>query len=174
MINTLANRYFLSKTIYRSCISLVLIILCFSVNGQEQPPRPIEVRVFQNLSFGAIIQGNVGGQVIIDPQGSRSVSGDIIPVALGYSYYPAIYEVEANSGSLITIENGPDITLNGSNGGQLTLHVGNSIPSSPFVNTKSPPFRTQIRIGGTLYVGSSLSNPSGDYIGYFSVTFVQQ
>lgn len=154
--------------------SLALIIICFSAQAQEDPPRPLQVTTYQNLSFGAIIQGTIGGQVIIDPQGSRSVSGDIIPVNMGYSYYPAIFEVEANPGSLITILNGPDIILNGNNGGTLTLHIGNSIPSSPFVNTKNPPFNTQVRIGGTLYVGTSLDNPAGNYIGYFSVTFIQQ
>jgi hypothetical protein len=123
---------------------------------------------------GAIIQGSIGGQVIIDPQGSRSVTGDIIPVNMGYQYFPAIFEVEAIPGSLITIVNGPDVILNGNNGGTLTLHIGTSIPVSPFINTKNPPFRTQVRIGGTLYVGSSFANPSGNYIGYFSVTFAQQ
>lgn len=157
-----------------SVCSLLLVLFSFSTLAQEHPPRPLQVSVFQNLSFGAVIQGALGGQVIIDPQGSRSISGDIIPVNMGYTYFPAIFDVEAIPGSLITIANGSDITLNGNNGGTLTMHIGTSIPTSPFVATKNPPFRNQVRVGGTLYVGNSIANPSGNYIGFFEVTFVQQ
>ena len=153
---------------------LMLILLCFKASAQEDPPRPLKVTTFQNLSFGAFIQGNTGGQVIIDPIGSRSLTGDLIPVFLGYQVYPAIFEVEALPGSIITIFNGPDVTMTGNHGGTLNLHIGTSIPTSPFINTINPPFKTQVRIGGTLTVGTMLNNPSGDYIGYFSVTFIQQ
>jgi len=163
-----------NKTILSFLGSLVLVFICFSANAQEDPPRPLQVTTFQNLSFGAIIQGTSGGKIIIDPQGSRSVTGDIIPVNMGYSYYPAIFEIEAIPGLLITIVNGPDVLLNGNNGGTILLHIGTSIPTSPFVNTKSPPYRVQVRLGGTLTVGNSIANPSGNYIGYFSVTFAQQ
>lgn len=162
------------KTLICIVIGLGLTVVSFSARAQEEPPRPLQVTTFQNLSFGAIIQGNIGGLITIDPQGSRTVSGDIIPVNMGFQYYPAIFEIEANPGCLIAIVNGPDINLTGNNGGTLTMHIGPSIPSSPFINTSSPPFRTQVRIGGTLYVGNNLDNPSGSYIGYFSVTFVQQ
>lgn len=153
---------------------VTLFFISFSVHAQEDPPRPMQVTTFQNLSFGAFIQGNTGGQVVVDPIGSRSLTGDLIPVFLGYQVYPAIFEVEALPGSIITIINGPDVVLTGNHGGTLHLHLGASIPSSPFINTINPPFKTQIRIGGTLTVGTMLNNPSGDYIGYFSVTFVQQ
>jgi hypothetical protein len=156
---------------------LLGILLCFTLTqgfAQEDPPRPVQVTTFQNLSFGAIIQGNVGGKVIIDPQGNRTITGDLYAVNLGYQYYPAIFEIEALPGSIVTLVNGPDVLMNGSNGGTITLHLGASIPASPFINKTSPPFKTQVRIGGELTVGNSLMNPSGDYIGYFQVTFVQQ
>jgi hypothetical protein len=153
--------------------SLLLVILCLSANAQEDPPRPLQVTTFQNLSFGAFIQGNVGGKVIIDPQGSRSITGDLIPFgSMGYPYYPAIFEIIAIPGSLINIVFGPDITLVGNNGGTLMLRVDTSLPSSPFINTQST--STQVRIGGTLSVGNSIANPAGNYIGTFSITFVQQ
>lgn len=163
------NKYLLSVA-----FSLVLLVYYSPAMAQEEPPRPLIVSNFQNLGFGAIIQGIAGGQVTIDPQGSRSVTGDIIPAYLGFSYYPAIFEIEATPGSIITIVNGADVALTGNNGGTLTLHIGSSIPSSPFINTKNPPYRTQIRIGGTLIVGNSLANPAGNYTGTFSITFVQQ
>jgi len=142
--------------------------------GQEEPPRPITVTTFQNLSFGAIVQGFSGGSVIVYPNGSRSVTGDIVQANLGYAYYPAIFEVSANLGTLVTILNGPDVILNGSNGGTLTLQLGESDPPSPYVNSTSPPGVTQVRIGGTLYVGSPLANPAGSYHGTFFITFIQE
>jgi hypothetical protein len=153
-------------------VGLILVCICFSANAQEYPPRPMQVSTIQNLSFGAFIQGNIGGKVIIDPQGSRTVTGDLIPANMGYSYYPAIFQIDAIPGTLINIVFGPDVTLNGSNGGTLTLHVDTSLPSSPFINTKNT--STQVRIGGTLTVSNSIANPAGNYIGNFSITFVQQ
>jgi hypothetical protein len=153
---------------------LVLALLSFSAYSQEQPPRPLQVSTFQNLSFGAVIQGGTGGIITIDPQGSRTVSGSIIPYNSGYPHFPAVFDVEAIPGTLVTILNGPDILLTGNNGGTLSLHIGTSIPTSPFVAAKVPPFRTSVRIGGTLTVGNSIANPSGNYIGFFEVTFIQQ
>ena len=153
---------------------MVFILLSISASAQEDPPRPLQVSTFQNLSFGAIIQGTTGGKIMIDPEGSRSVTGDIIPVNMGYSYYPAIFEIRALPGALINIVNGPDVLLNGNNGGTLLLHIGNSIPNSPFINTRNPASPIQVRIGGTLTIGNSIANPAGNYIGYFTVTFAQQ
>jgi hypothetical protein len=174
MIQNTVYKSLTEKAIVNVFAVLALIFVCATSKAQEDPPRPLKVTTFQNLSFGAFIQGNTGGQVIIDPQGNRSLNGDLIPVYLGYQYYPAIFETEALPGAIITILNGPDITLTGNHGGTLTLHIGASIPPSPYINTTNPPFKTQVRIGGTLYVGTMLNNPAGDYIGYFSVTFVQQ
>jgi len=167
-------KYFEIKTnLYIFC-SMALILLSLSARAQEHPPRPLQVSLYQNLNFGAVIQGTIGGQITIDPQGFRTVSGDIIPVNLGYTYYPAIFNLEAIPGSLITIVNGPDITLTGSNGGTLLMKIGLSIPNSPFVATQTPPFRNDVRIGGILFISNSAANPAGNYIGTFSVTFIQQ
>lgn len=168
--NTESNR----MLIWAFSLLFCFIFLHNKLSAQEDPPRPMILNTFQNLSFGAFITGYSGGTVIIYPDGTRSVTGDILPVFQGYQHHPAIFEVEANPGVVISIINGPDITLFGNNGGTLTLHIGESIPASPFVNTTSPPFRTQVRIGGTLQVGNMLDNPSGEYSGTFSITFIQE
>ncbi|KAF0200071.1 MAG: hypothetical protein FD170_3789 [Bacteroidetes bacterium] len=162
--------------IFRVLISLMAAMVLFAItaHAQEDPPKPMQVSTYQHLSFGAFINGNNGGTVTIDPQGNRSVTGDIIPVFLGNQFHPAIFEVEANAGVVISIINGPDITLTGSNGGSILLHLGASLPLSPFINSTRPPFRTQIMIGGTITVGNTLANPPGDYTGQFFVTFVQE
>jgi hypothetical protein len=163
------NRFF-----HLFVLCIVLLLFSASANAQVQPPKPIKVTTFQNLSFGAFFQGVAGGSVIIYPSGSRAVTGDVIQASLGYSYYPAIFEVEANPGSQIIIQKGPDVLLSGSNSGTMTLHIGDTDPVSPFVNSTTPPGRTQVRVGATLLVGSPLANPVGAYNGTFTITFIQQ
>lgn len=165
----------LPVALLRNILLLGILFLWYvDASAQEDPPRPISVSTFQNLSFGAVIEGYSGGNVIIYPSGSRSVTGDIIQANLGYAYYPAIFEVGANLGTLVTILNGPDVVLTGSNGGTMIMHLGESDPPSPYVNTLSPPGLTQVRIGGTLSVGNPLANPAGSYSGTFFITFIQE
>ena len=142
--------------------------------GQPQPPRPITVYNVKDINFGAFVAGLSGGTLIVYPNGSRSSTGDIYEINLGYQFYPAIFEIDANKGSNISILSGADAILTGSNGGTLTMHLGSSEPQSPFVTTANPPGRTQVRIGGTLYVGNPQANPPGAYSGTFAVTFNQE
>ena len=160
-----------------------LLLLCSSLitDAQEPPPRPITVSVnpAQGLMFGAFFQGLAGGTVVLSPDGSRSVSGDLVQANLGVPFSPAIFEVDANPGTVIAIMNGPDVPLTGSNGGSLSLHIGSASIGSQnnvtqFVSTIIPPAQTQVRIGGTLTVGDKLHNPAGQYSGTFSVIFIQQ
>jgi hypothetical protein len=145
------------------------------LKAQEPPPRPITVTVTgQSLSFGAFSHGPVGGTVTINPDGSRSASGDVILLNLGYSFSTALYEVVANPGTVINLLNGPDVTLPGSNGGSMTLHIGNSDPASPFVTTAVPPASTSLNVGGTLTVSNPGANPPGSYSGTFDITFIQE
>jgi Domain of unknown function (DUF4402) len=157
-------------------VSMLLCGCSFSVKAQPPPPRPISIYVnpAQGLIFGAFFQGASGGTVIVYPDGSRTVTGSLVLANLGYPYSPAIFEVDANVGTAVSIMNGPDVTLTGSNGGSVSLHIGTASTGSSFVTTAISPSRTQVRIGGTLTVGNPLANPSGNYSGTFSVTFIQQ
>lgn len=157
-------------------ILVVLQLLPKHVQAQELPPTPFAIysNPAQGLFFGAFYHGMMGGSVIVYPDGSRSSTGDVVPVSLGFPFSPAILEVEAPLGTRIAILNGPDVALTGSNGGTMMLHVGSSDIGPSFVTTTAPPARTQVRVGGTLYVGSSLANPVGAYVGMFSITFIQE
>lgn len=165
---------------YIGILAFCLNAFCVSVNAQTPtdslPNDPGSLRVFtiQNLSFGAFARGNNGGNIIISPSGSRSVTGDIIPLSLGFQFYNAIFEIESPPGNIISILFGPPAVLNGSNGGSITLNLGNSDPTSPFINNQAPPFRTQLNVGGTLVVGSLASAPPGSYSGLFYLTFNQE
>ncbi len=126
------------------------------------------------MIFRAFFQGPSGGTVIVFPDGSRSVTGSLVQANLGFPFSPAIFEVDANVGTVVSIMNGPDVILYGSNGGSINLHIGEASTGSLFISSVPPPSRTLVRIGGTLTVGNPLANPPGNYSGNFSVTFIQQ
>ena len=156
---------------------LILLLLTLSslVKAQEPPPRPVVINVTaQTLSFGAFTHGAVGGTVTISSGGLRSSTGDVILLSLGYPYSTTLYEVIANPGTIISILNGPDVVLPGSNGGSITLSIGASDPVSPFVTSTPPPLPTYLNIGGTISIGNTGANPPGDYSGTYDITFVQQ
>lgn len=149
-----------------------MISTSHAIYGQELPPQPmiVTVNLGQNLSFGAFYQGSSGGSVIISPTGSRSSTGDIVLLGMGYIPSTALYDIVANPGTLVSILKGPDAILS-SGGNTMTLK---SESSGPFVITATPPSSTQLKVGGTLIVGSPFTNPPGNYTGTFDVTFVQE
>ena len=134
-------------------------------------PGSITVYTVQHLSFGAFSIGNSGGTVVIANNGTRSVTGDVLGLNLGTSYFQAIFDVDGPQGAIVSILNGTDATLTGSNGGSMLMHIGNPDPSSPFIITVAQPARTQVKIGGTLTAGNSSANPPGNYSGTFYITF---
>ncbi len=152
---------------------ICLVQFCIPAHAQEKPPRPITVTVstLQHLSFGTFIQSGAIGTVTVDHTGSRSATGSVILPGMYSIVTPALFEVDAIPGTLVTIVNGTPATLTGSNGGSLSLTIGESNTGSPFITTGD---KTLVYIGGTLIVNSLLSNPAGNYFGMFSVTFIQQ
>ena len=174
MIHTISNNF--KKLLIPVAITILLLLNAYAAKTQPPPPRPLYIYVnpAQGLIFGAFFHGAAGGTVIIYPDGSRSVTGDIVQANLGIPFSPAIFEVDADAGTPVSILNGPDAVLTGSNGGSITLHVGASSTGSSFITTVVPPARTQVRIGGTLTIGSPLANPAGTYSGSFSVTFIHE
>jgi hypothetical protein len=161
----------------RSLLVLPFIILLAAsqvVKAQEPPPRPITVTVMQNLAFGVFTQGMSGGTVVISSVGNRSATGDVVLLNLGYSFSAASYDIVANPGTVISLLNGPDAILPGSNGGSMILHIGSSNPAWPFVTTAVPPTPTSMTVGGTLTVSNPGANPAGNYSGTFNITFIQE
>ena len=161
---------------YRLIIPVLLFFLLISheIIAQEPPPRPLEVNLVQDMGFGAFTHGLVGGTISVDPSGVRSVTGDVILLNLGYTFSAAIFNLVAIPGTVITIMFGADVSLPGSNGGSMTLHIGQSDPVSPFVMNTMPPSATQLKVGGTLTVGNTAANPPGSYSGTFDITFMQE
>jgi len=152
----------------------VLLMMSTHSIAQEMPPRPISVALNRSLNFGAFSQSVSGGTVTVDPSGVRNSSGDIVLVNMGFLYYPAVFELEGNPGTVVHFMAGPPATLTGSNGGSMTMTLGESEPMSPFILSTSQNGVLQVTIGGTLEVGSPLANPAGGYSGTFIVMFIQE
>lgn len=151
------------------------IILLFAASteiiAQEDPPRPPSITPTTDLSFGAFYPGAAGGTITISPAGSRTSTGDVVLLGLGYLFSAAHYNVYSNAGTVISILNGPDVPLTWS-GYSMNLHIGISNPASPFVNTNPYSVPTELTVGATLSVGNSLANPPGTYNGTFNITLV--
>ena len=172
------------KKIRRGIIKYIILLLAiaFSTDIKAQDPTDslpgdpgaIHVYTYQNLQFGTFAQGGSGGTITVSNSGGRSATGSIILINQGGSFFQSIIDVEATPGSLISITNGADATLTGSNGGTVTLTIGNSNPTSPFNTSIAPPGRTPVNIGGTLTVGNSTASPPGNYTGVFYITFNQE
>jgi len=144
---------------------------CLNLASLSSFSQISSVNAVQSLSFGAFSQGRTGGTVSISPDGVRSVTGSVVPLNLGIAYYPALFEIEAPEGTVVSILNSGTFTLTGSNGGSMVLQIGNPDPASPFAVIVPPPGKTRVSFGGTLTVGSTAQNPPGNYSGSFSITF---
>lgn len=151
----------------------MLLLFPWTADGQEPPPRPIEVTETQQLSFGAFTLSGAGGTVIIYSDGSRGTTGSVIPVTASPVYTTARFELVANRGTIVSLLGWPSSTL--SNGTQtMTFTINSTLPVLPYVISTVPPIGTTLNLGGTLNVGSILANPSGSYSGTYNITFVQE
>jgi len=160
-------------------VILIIIINVFAgstLNAQEPPPRPIRINpTAQILSFGAFYHGALGGTVSIEPSGDRTSTGDIVLLGMGYAYSPAMFEVNAHPGTVISILNGPPVTLTGSNGGSLQLSLGSTIPGPQFVSNVKFNIAIPLYVGGIItVVGGPIANPPGTYNGSFYITLVRE
>lgn len=161
-------------------LSLLFLFSADVLVAQPPPPRKVTITpTAQGLSFGAFTHGPAGGAVTVNASGTRSSSGSVILLGMGYSFTPALFNLTGNAGSTVTITLGPDVALAGSNGGSMTLHlvdINSATPAtlqqiSPFVLLLRATTTAQFRVGGSLIVGSSAANPPGSYSGTFAIIF---
>ncbi|HPR73214.1 MAG TPA: DUF4402 domain-containing protein [Bacteroidales bacterium] len=150
---------------------LFLFITSLRVYAQENPPRPPLIAKTFDLAFGAFYHGAAGGTVSVDENDSRSSSGDVVLLGLGYPVSAARFNINSNPGTLINILSIPDFTLSW-NSYTMLVEIENSNPSLPFVNNNDYSIPTELSFGARLHVGNSLSNPPGSYSGSFEVTLV--
>lgn len=164
----------------RSVVVIMMCFICFYAISQTPTdslpgdPGSLTVYTLQNMAFGALHPGASGGSVSISTAGSRSFTGSVVLLNLGIAYFQSIFEIEAPAGTIVSILNGPDATLTGSNGGSMSLRINNSEPASPFSTTVPSPGRTTVNIAGTLTVGNPSVTLPGSYSGTLYITFNQE
>jgi len=173
-MNSLFQCAFSKRLLIPFCIILASLSVFETAKAQEKPPRPITVTAVtgMGLQFGAFCSGATGGTVTVTSGGVRSSTGSIILVSLGYSFAPAEILVTGNIGTLVTISNGTDVSMTGSNGGSISLHLESASTGTPFIINSIT--GVNVFIGGTITVGIPGANPPGAYNGTFNVTFIQQ
>jgi hypothetical protein len=157
-------------------VFLTAFFFCSGTYAQEMPPRPVTASFLQNLSFGAFaVTPSALGSVVLTATGTRYVQGTgVILVNMGFVYYPAIFGLQGNLGTIIHPLNGPLVTLTGPNGKSMTMQLGDSFPADPIIISVAPPGTMQVYVGGILDVMDINSNPPGFYSGTFSIMFVQE
>jgi len=158
--------------------SIIFLLVGFSEVLYSQstpfpPPRQIEVFATQPLSFGDFFTGSSGGTVIVSPSGARTATGTVM-LASGFGEQ-AIFEVSLLPGRQVSIMLGPTAVLTRVGGSeQMTVTIGPTDKGTSFVTNAGHPFRNPVQVGGTLNVGSMASNPAGQYVGFITVTFIQE
>ncbi|MFZ4582687.1 MAG: DUF4402 domain-containing protein [Paludibacter sp.] len=168
----------------RYCL-YIFLLLCASIvtvyaqTGPDLPQRTAVVRATQKLNFGdmTILAGSSGGTITVDYNGLRTHTGSVILLNIGNPVQQAIFEVKICPGRLVNVTFPSTITLTGSNGGSMLLHLGPTsigASGSSFISNKGCDDLHFVSVGGTLDVGAIGANPAGLYSGTFSLTFVQQ
>lgn len=156
----------------------LITVSAFSQPGL--PSRTVTVHSTQAINFGSfclVNNGSSGGTVTVDWMGNRTATGQVMLLNSGPAPQAAIFEINLCQGRLVVITYPVSTILSGNNGGSVKLNIGpteKGVSGSAFqVNTECS-FITQLRVGGTLVIGSNTANPGGDYSGNFSITFNQQ
>jgi hypothetical protein len=157
--------------------------LLFAGMVYSQPPLPARtftVNSTQGLHFGSFCLqtiGSSGGTVTIGYDGSRSSTGEVMLLSTAPESQPAIYEISLCQGRSVVMTYPATTILAGNNGGYMSLNIGPTEKGPSGITIEGNAdcnFVTQIRVGGTLIVGSNAANPGGTYTGSFSIIFNQQ
>jgi hypothetical protein len=173
MIGINVNRLF-NKLLFLT----VVLLMCAKVSFSQPvlPQRTLTVTATQALHFGTFcVKGWPGGSVRVGYDGTRTSSGNIALLAMAPYAQPAIFEIKLCEGRNVIVTFSPTTTLNGSNGGTLTLDVGpteKGINGASFNTNGDCDYITPLRVGGTLHMpGSTIP---GIYTGSFDITFNQE
>ncbi|WP_165499025.1 DUF4402 domain-containing protein [Gramella sp. KN1008] len=161
---------------FKLIIGLLPVLLSYhQMAAQENPPIPVEVEVntAQFLDFGAFTVGENGGTVSVDHTGTRTWTDDITLLNSGSTVSPALFDVYANPGTIITITHPPSFEL--TRGGQkISLEINSYSTGNTFISTQNSDIPNPVYIGGTLTLGSPSANTPGRYSGTIMITFNQQ
>ncbi len=158
-----------------------LLVFMFSnieTKAQENPPVPIqvEVRTSRNLNFGSFTVGTSGGNVRVNSNSQRTVDGDIFELTFGEPVSAALFDVYANPGTIIQIQDYGETELDNGSGGIIYLTIDSFSTGQRTFITKMPNAQpNEVFIGGTLRIpGDNSGILPGRYQGTFTLDFIHQ
>jgi len=172
---------------------LVMVIWGMSAFGQNAPDLPSHTGTVLypvvSLSFGDFTfpSGSSGGHVTVTTGGTRIPGEDVYLLSMGTPVQAGMFEFKLCPGRTVTINYPTDaqLTWTGGSGGILEIdELTFSIDGEPIVDSGNGFIKFtshkgcndihRIYMGGTIRVGSILSNPSGMYHTDVVLTVVQQ
>jgi hypothetical protein len=169
----------------KNCLLTLLLVAMFflfiNVSSAQPglPQREITAIPTQPIDFGTFYVTGAG-TIKVDFQGNVTTTGGVVSVNTS-SVTPAVFEIKLCQGRTVTLSNVYSVNINGSNGGQLELLIGEAkrdglgdvlTNGSTFAVDTNCTFTTILRAGGTLIVPANAVQ--GVYIGSFPLTFTQQ
>lgn len=168
-----------------SFLGLILILSFGGSRLQAQSPQQASVmgHVFaevissfsavetSQMNFGRFSPGPFGGQIILTPQGTISVSGSVVPGSGIHN--AASFSVTGDSNTSFSINLPKTIAVLTSTSGPKTMQITNwsSVPSAGPGNGTLQEGVLSVYVGATLKVGTINDNPVGIYTGSYTITF---
>lgn len=165
----------------RNLISIIFLSLMVTGNGWSQASitsqafaeviEALTAQESQQLNFGRFSPEANGGQIIVNPDGTRSAQGTVL-LASG-PHTPGLFTVSGApmANFIIQLPSAPAILTH--QGTNKTMVVDNWMSDPPATNETSTQANgsQQISIGATLNIGNLQDNPVGIYSGTFQLTF---
>ena len=164
----------------RQALTMIILMGMFVGQAVAQPTLPqrsITVIPTQGINFGTFcLTGGAGGTVVIGWNGDRSATGSIALLMMDSNAHEAIFAIKLCEGRIVQMTFDSSVSLNNTKGGTtLVLIPGptdKGLNGSSFATNSDCNSITLLRMGGTLRVPPTAL--SGNYTGYFGITFNQQ
>lgn len=155
-------------------LPLLCGLLFFAFSEPTVMKAQLRIDVVQDISFGSFYVGANGGTITITPEGTRTTTGTIVPLATS-TETPAIFEVR----SLTLFPRRVHIVFPASvyltrSGGSERMIVTNFKSNKPSDSFWASLLTQTVNVGATLNVQGPSANPPGKYTGTFSVIFAYE
>jgi hypothetical protein len=162
----------------------ILFLMLIGISGiRASAQASVSARVFaqviaaitatetSQLNFGPFSPETSGGEILIHPQGGRSANGTVILVS-GANNPASFYITGENDATYsITLPDAPVTITNLNSSKTMVVTEWKSIPPAGKGAGALHGGSQIINIGATLKVGTAFDNPTGIYMGTYTITF---
>lgn len=162
---------------------LLLSLVCNRLHAQSTQQAVVTGHVFaevissfsavetSQMNFGRFSPGPIGGQIILTPQGTISVSGSVVQGSGIHN--AASFSVTGDNNTSFSINLPKTAAILTSTSGPKTMQIDNwlSVPSAGIGTGILQKGFLAVYVGATLEVGTINDNPVGIYTGSYTITF---